>query len=99
MQSKMASENSVFYEKLAEEVRSYTCLYDKSSDDFKSTNKTRPVSVYTFFFFVCGAANSSRRISSLSVILKTWLVSYSSGFIHELIGLAYASYLVLIEQA
>ena len=41
MQSKMASENSVFYEKLAEEVRSYTCLYDKSSDDFKDTNKKK----------------------------------------------------------
>ena len=26
----MASENTVFYEKLAEAVRNYTCLYDKS---------------------------------------------------------------------
>ena len=36
---KMASENTVFYEKLAEAVRNYLCLYDKSSDDFKDTNK------------------------------------------------------------
>ena len=33
----MASENTV----LAEAVRNYPCLYDKSSDDFKDTNKKK----------------------------------------------------------
>ena len=61
MQSKMASENSVFYEKLAEEVRSYTCLYDKSSDDFKATNKTRPLSVYTFLFATMSSSLSAEQ--------------------------------------
>lgn len=37
--SKMASENTVLHEKLGEAVRNYPCLYDKSSDDFKDTNK------------------------------------------------------------
>ena len=36
---KMASENTVFYEKPAEAVRNYPRLYNKSSDDFKDTNK------------------------------------------------------------
>ena len=36
---KMASENTVLYEKPAEAVRNYPCLYNKSSDDFKDTNK------------------------------------------------------------
>ena len=38
---KMASENTVLYEKLAEAVRNYPCLYDKSSDDFKDINKKK----------------------------------------------------------
>jgi len=36
--TKMASESTVFYEKLAGAVRNYPCLYDKSSDDFNDTN-------------------------------------------------------------
>ena len=35
----MASESTDLYEKLAEAVRNYPCLYDKSSDNFKDTNK------------------------------------------------------------
>ena len=35
---KMTSENIVFYQKVAEAVLNYPCLYDKSSDDFKDTN-------------------------------------------------------------
>ena len=38
---KMASENTVFYEKLNEALRNYPCLYDKSSDDLKDTNKKK----------------------------------------------------------
>ena len=36
----MAS-NTVFYEKLAEAVRLYPCLYNKSSEDFKDANKKK----------------------------------------------------------
>ena len=39
--SKMASENTVLHEKLAEAIRNYPCLYDKSLDDFKDTNKRK----------------------------------------------------------
>ena len=35
----MTPESVVFYKKVAEAVRNYPCLYDKSSDDFKDTNK------------------------------------------------------------
>ena len=37
----MASENIVFYEKLVEAVRNYPFLCDKSSNDFKDTNKKK----------------------------------------------------------
>ena len=37
---KMASD-TVFYEKLAEAVRLYPCLYNKSSEDFKDANKKK----------------------------------------------------------
>ena len=37
----MVSENTVLHEKLAEAVRNYPCLYDKSADDFKDTNKKK----------------------------------------------------------
>ena len=36
----MASD-TFFYEKLAEAVRLYPCLYDKSSEDFKDANKKK----------------------------------------------------------
>ena len=36
---KMASESTHLYEKLAEAVRNYSCLYYKSSDNFKDANK------------------------------------------------------------
>ena len=35
----MASESADLYEKLAEAVRNYSCLYDKSLDNFKDTNE------------------------------------------------------------
>ena len=37
----MATETAVLHEKLAEAVRNYPCLYDKSSDDFKDVNKKK----------------------------------------------------------
>ena len=36
----MASD-TVFYEKLAEALRLYPCLYNKSSEDFKDANKRK----------------------------------------------------------
>ena len=55
---KMASENTVFYEKFAEAVLNYPCCYDKSSDDF--TNRTsfclHVLVLVAVVFFVCGAA-------------------------------------------
>ena len=33
--------NTEFYEKLAEAVRNFPCLYDKSSGDFKDANKKK----------------------------------------------------------
>jgi len=35
----MVSEKTVLHVKLAEGLCNYPCLYDKSSDDFKDTNK------------------------------------------------------------
>lgn len=61
LQSKMASENTVFYEKLAEAVGSYTSPQDKSSDDFKDTNKTRPLSVYSFLFATMSSSWSAEQ--------------------------------------
>lgn len=38
---KMASENTVLYDKPAEAVRNYPCLYNKSSEDFTDTNEKK----------------------------------------------------------
>ena len=80
----MASENTVLHEKLAEAVRNYPCLYDKSSDDFKGTNKKSfagkmlqkqlvsvLVSEHYSAVFLNKVICRNSRISSSSAILKT----------------------------
>ena len=68
----MASENTVFYEKLAEAIGNYPCLYDKSrpeaSDDFKVANKKA-------FCVSTGYVTKHSQVSEInaSVIRKLWV--------------------------
>ena len=75
----MASD-TVFFEKLAEAVRLYPCLYNKSSEDFKNANKKKPcwkdvtaaVGVisgkWTFYSFVMAA--QEHKLFTINITLE-----------------------------